>query len=56
MAKFAKIYTVESMIANVKEKNKEVSKLILDFLIILVENKDFRNLFIFLEGHVMIVK
>lgn len=56
MNKFAKTYTVENMIQSVRDKTQDVAKLFLDFLIILMENKEFRNLFMFLEGHLMIMK
>ncbi len=44
------------MIQSVRDKYPEYSKIFLDFLIILMENKEFRNLFMFLEGHLMIMK
>jgi hypothetical protein len=54
--KFIKTYTVENMITCIRDKNKEAGKLILDFLSVLLDNKDFRNLFLFLEGHLMLLK
>jgi hypothetical protein len=44
------------MIIGVRDKNKEIAKMMLDFITILVENKEFRNVFMFLEGHYMLVK
>ena len=44
------------MIQIIRDKNKEIAKLILDLLIILVENKNFRDDFTYLEGHLMIIK
>jgi hypothetical protein len=44
------------MIIGVRDKNREVAKMMLDFITILVENKEFRNVFMFLEGHYMLVK
>jgi hypothetical protein len=44
------------MIMGVRDKNKETGKIMLDFLILFVENKDFRNLLLFLEGHLMLIK
>ena len=45
MNKLIITYAVENMIIGVRDKNREISKIMLDFLIVLVENKDFRNLF-----------
>ena len=44
------------MIIGIRDKNKEIAKMMLDFITILVENKEFRNVFMFLEGHYMLVK
>jgi len=44
------------MIQTVRDRGLEFSKIFLDFLIILMEHKEFRNLFMFLEGHLMIMK
>jgi hypothetical protein len=44
------------MIQSVRDKSQDYSKIFLDFLVILMEAKDFRNLFMFLEGHLMIMK
>lgn len=56
ISKFARTYTVDNMIHSVRDKSAETSKIFLDFLIILMEHKEFRNLFMFLEGHLMIMK
>ncbi len=56
MYKFTATYAVENMIIGVRDKNKETAKVMLDFLILFVENKDFRNLYLFLEGHLMLLK
>ena len=44
------------MIIGIRDKNKDIAKTMLDFLITLVDNKEFRNLFLFLEGHYMLYK
>jgi hypothetical protein len=54
--KFTRTFIVENMITCIRDKNREAGKLMLDFLSILLENKDFRNLFLFLEGHLMLLK
>jgi hypothetical protein len=54
--KFVVTYVAENMIIGVRDKGKENSKIILDFLIKLLDLKDFRNIFMFLEGHLMLVK
>jgi hypothetical protein len=56
VGKFCKTYVVENLISCVREKPRETCKIMLDFIIILIENREFRNLFMFLEGHLMLVK
>jgi serine/threonine protein kinase len=53
--KFSKTYIVELIISGVKDKNQQNGKIILDFILILIVEKEFFNLFMFLEGHSMII-
>lgn len=54
--KFVKAYNVENIIQGIREKSNEICKILLDFVILLIENNEFRNLFMFLEGHQMLIK
>lgn len=55
-AKFTKTIIVEKIIDCLKEKKRELLSMVLDFVIVLIDNCGFRNLFMFLGGYLILLQ
>lgn len=55
ISKFTKTSTIESMIQNIKKENMEITVIILDLIIILIDHSEFRNMFMFLGGYLVLI-